>query len=482
MQKKLFAIIMATCLLLSLCACGGNQGAGTEQNTGSSLEKGQILAGYARANITPKESVPMGSYGNSLQHMSEGFKDPLYITCLYLTDKDGNSTAVIAMDIGNCGGSFILSIREEAAKQLGLPIENVVLTASHTHEAPDPTAQHPATTRWQQEFRKALKNALDQAVADQAPAELEINSAMTERLTFVRRYVLEGGIYVGYESDILESGLAVIGHETEADGEIQMLKFNRGEDKTDILVANFQAHPHLGGGSSNRQISSDFVGSFRDKVKESLGYDVVYITGAAGNLNAYSYITSEQLTSDHREYGKLLAQYVIDAEDTYTKVDAGQIQVATMGLEGEIDHSLDHMVPIAQDALNYYAQTNSIASVREKYHSQGINSPNHANMIINRSSKTNISIDIWAISIGDVAFAVAPYEMFDTQGMFIKENSPYAMTVITTCANRGFGYMPSQMACEHGGYEADNTYFVPGTAEKLADMYLEMLNQMHAGN
>lgn len=484
MLKRVLSFITAACLMLSLCACSvgqGEQDSTAAQNSGNSLKEGQILAGYARADITPEESVPMGSYGNSLQRMSEGFKDPLYITCLYLTDKDGNSTAVIAMDIGNCGGSFILSVREEAAEQLGLPIENVVLAASHTHEAPDTTVQHPATARWQQQFREAMKNALDQAVADQAPAELEINSAMTERLTFVRRYVLEGGIYVGYESDITESGLAVIGHETEADGELQMLKFNRDEDKTDILVANFQAHPHLGGGSANRQISSDFVGPFRDKIKESLGYDVVYITGAAGNLNTYSYIKSEQLTSDYREYGKLLAKYVIDAEDTYTKVDAGQVQVATMGFEGEIDHSLDHMVPIAQEALNYYEQTNSIASVREKYHSQGINSPNHANMIINRSTKAAWPFDIWAISIGDVAFAVAPYEMFDTQGMFIKENSPYAMTVITTCANRGYGYMPSKAACEHGGYEADNTYFVPGSAEKLADMYLEMLNGMHAG-
>ena len=476
-MKKILVLVLTSALLASLCACAS--GSKNSNDPLAQLKDGQIMVGYARADITPEESVPMGSYGNSLQHMSEGFRDYLYLTCIYFTDKDGNSAAVIALDIGGCGGSFILSAREEAAAHLGLPTDRVVFTASHTHEAPDTAANHPNIARWQAQFKTAMFDALDRAVADQAPAEIEINSAMTERLTFVRRYELEGGIFVGYESDITESGLAVVGHETEADGQIQMVKFNRGEDKTDILLANFQAHPHLGGGSDNRQLSADFVGAFRDEVQKSLGYDVIYITGAAGNLNTYSFIPGEQLTNDYREHGKLLAKYVINAEDSYQKVNGGKVQMATANYVGEVDHSLDHMVPVAQDALNYYAETNSISAVREKYHSQGINSPNHANMIINRSSKTSWPFDIWALSIGDVAFAVAPYEMFDTQGMFIKENSPYAMTVITTCANRAFGYIPSKAACEHGGYEADNTYFVPGAAETLADMYIELLNGLH---
>jgi hypothetical protein len=51
--------------------------------------------------------------------------------------------------------------------------------------------------------------------------------------------------------------------------------------------------------------------------------------------------------------------------------------------------------------------------------------------------------------------------------------------IFATCANGAYGYIPSRIACEHGGYEADNTYYAPGCAERLAGMYLEMLNTLH---
>ena len=484
-MKKLFALTLAVLMLLCLWACAPGEGdtAGNE-DTAVTLAEGQILVGYGKKDITPLEAIPLGGYGNTDVRISEGFTDRLYATCIYLTDKDGNSILIIGVDLGNAGGRT-KTIKETLADALGMPQENVILSCSHTHASPDSYGDDPVTERWRTQLFQALLEMVEEAKADQAPADMYINSAETKRLNFVRRYKLSDGTVVGYESDITDAknaGLTVVGHETEADGEVQLLKFDRAEDKTDILLTNFQVHPHLSTGSTKLQITSDVVGTYRATVEEKLGYDVVYITGAAGNLNSYSYVDGEQLTKDHREYGDRLANYVFNVDDAYEKVNAGEIQLKKMTYEGKVDHSQDDLVPLAKEVMTYFEQTHTVAAVREKYLSQGFDSPYQAKAIINRSTKDEtFPFDIEAISIGDVAFTVAPYEMFDTTGMNIKENSPYKMTVLLGYANGAFGYIPTKEAFANGGYETHNCYYVSGTAEELEGLYLGMLNELHAG-
>ena len=91
------------------------------------------------------------------------------------------------------------------------------------------------------------------------------------------------------------------------------------------------------------------------------------------------------------------------------------------------------------------------------------------------------SFVIGAVSFGDVGFAWAPYEMFDTNGSFIKENSPFPVTFVAECANGGNGYFPSSLAWDNAGYEVDTCKYVKGTAEELADNYVAMLDQLYTG-
>lgn len=69
-------------------------------------------------------------------------------------------------------------------------------------------------------------------------------------------------------------------------------------------------------------------------------------------------------------------------------------------------------------------------------------------------------------------------EMLAPTGMYIKENSPFDMTFIATCTNDAFGYLPTEKAYAYEAYETYVARFVPGTAEKVADTYLEMLDKL----
>jgi hypothetical protein len=63
--------------------------------------------------------------------------------------------------------------------------------------------------------------------------------------------------------------------------------------------------------------------------------------------------------------------------------------------------------------------------------------------------------------------------------MYIKEKSPFDMTLICGYANYCQGYMPSAIACANRGYEVVTAIFAPGNAETLADRYVEMLNHLY---
>ena len=86
---------------------------------------------------------------------------------------------------------------------------------------------------------------------------------------------------------------------------------------------------------------------------------------------------------------------------------------------------------------------------------------------------------LYAFSIGDIAFATAPYEMFSSSAKYIKDNSPYAMTFVLAYTNGKYGYVPDFETFKYKSYETDITYFVQGTAESNAKNLVTKLKSIH---
>ena len=70
--------------------------------------------------------------------------------------------------------------------------------------------------------------------------------------------------------------------------------------------------------------------------------------------------------------------------------------------------------------------------------------------------------------------------MFCNSARQVKDQTPFAMTMVFSCTNDGAAYIASNEAFDHGCYEVDNRRFVRGTAEKAVENFLDMLNQLHA--
>ena len=482
-MKKALCILLSALMLLSLCACGAAEGGSSANDTTAAAASSKMQVGYGKVNITPEMSLPLQGYGNTSLRMSDGFVDYLYATCFAVTDADGNTAILFGIDM--CGTSNLLYVtaREKISKKYDIPMERIIISASHNHSSPDMgNGNEPNVGKWTPELVDRLVKCADMAMKDRAPAEMYTTIVETESLNFVRRYKLEDGTVNGYQSIITSSGLAIIGHETEPDRTLRLLKFER-EGKNTIMVANFQTHPHRFGAASNPLMSSDIVGAFRDEVTAKLGYDVVYFTGASGNINPTSLVKEENITKDYKEQGQALAKYAIDAENTYEKINGGAVRGTSEVFESKIDHTEDHLVSIAKEAQDMWTKTNDIMAVTNAYSQYGINGPYHANAIISKANKgASDSFEIFAVSFGDVGFACAPYEMFDTNGSFIKDNSPFPITFVAECANGGNGYFPSDIAWDNNGYEVDTCKYMKGTAEALADRFVAMLEVLYNGN
>ncbi len=447
----------------------------TENNTADTVHNadGVFAAGFAKESITPQVSVPMAGYGNDINRYSGKILDKVYATCIALKDADGNIALIYTLDLLSTPDSFISTALSTVSKAVGVPQENMIFSATHTHEGPSPNTTDAISIAWRTLFYKAVKKAAADAIADLDKAEIYAGKIKCENFNFLRRYLTSDGKGLG---DNYGSGTP-IAHEAEADNNLQIIKFAR-ENQKDIVIVNWQAHPSINGGSAKTDISADYPYYLRHNIEKSEDVLCAFYEGAAGNLNISGRLKDEKPYTEANKYGKALAKKVIEALPNLEKLESGSIrsEISTMNLT--VDHTKDSLLPQAQQVHDLFS-ANDMEAAKRKAQSFGFDSVYTANHIISKSNQgASKDVKIWAISCGDIAFIGAPYEMFCENGLAIKENSPFKLTFVCEQANGGNSYIPSAGACKNGGYEVTACTFIPGTAEILQNEFVAMLQRL----
>ena len=93
-MKKIFALVLCVLMTLSLLA-----GCGSSKDSAKKVESFSV--GYAKADITPTDSVPLRGYGDAMERFSEGYLEPMYATCVAFADADGAKVLLISTDLTN---------------------------------------------------------------------------------------------------------------------------------------------------------------------------------------------------------------------------------------------------------------------------------------------------------------------------------------------------------------------------------------------
>lgn len=493
-MKKILAFILAAVMLLSLCACTPADSGSTNGTNGDSGEtttaatdgttSGQLLVGYGKADITPKESVPMNGYGSTEKRMSNGLKSYIYNIALAITDSQGNTAIMIAADMCSIGNDTAKAIRDKIEAKCGVPADSIIIAALHQHSTVDlENAKVPSSIRYCNEvFIPGAVEAAEAAMKNRAPATVQTASVKTTNMNFVRHYYMADGSVAGNNFGNMNQGF--VKHAAEVDNELRLVKFVRagqttqdGKKAKDIILTNYHGHPIRGTSSSSTDIHSDMPGVYRDALEAELDCQAIYFSGASGNAEFWSRISTENITADYKAQGKKLADIAAGLEGSYTDLELTAVKASKVSFTGDCNHTEDHRAADAERVWNEFQISGDTSIFKEN----GFESRYHATAIINHIKlPQKKTFEIFTLSFGDLAFVGAPYEMFCQSGMDIKAGSPFKTTIIASIGNGSNGYMPTTVAWDYGCYEQYNSSYVRGTAEKLVDEFVKMLKDLHS--
>ena len=483
-MKRFLTFILAAIMILTAMSCVGDTATGTVATTSAQDEakpegttavdtpspapsdEVSFYAGYARVDITPDFSVPIGS------NMTDRVQDHTYATIIAVSD--GESTALfITTDLRNSKG-YVLEKTLRVAEMNGVPRDNVFLSATHNHSAITYDDSNTyAIVKWRNIYYQAIEEGIEAALADLSHTTAEIGSAKTTNFAFVRRYIMEDGSFKGIHTN--NTSTAYKEHETEADDTMQVIRFNRTDAK-DIVMVNWQAHPAHAVDMFPTMITSDFVHYFRKGAEEKFDINFAYYQGACGNINLKSYISGKQIYANYMQVGNALPDVLGEALESMTPVSLGEIKAERVDFDVTVNHDDDHLYDKALEVN----KEKDVTKQKELIAKYGFQSKYEASSIITRYNYgVTETFSLSAISFGDLGFASTPYEMFDTNGMEVKDGSPFKMTFVCSCTNGSWSYVAADHAYENGGYEVYNCKFVRGTAEAVVGELLRLLNKQY---
>ena len=465
-MKKIVAMLCVCCLVLGLCACGG----ASQQETEPAATGLQV--GFGKASLMPEGSVPMAGYTDTTSRMSTGFRDVLYATCLAFTE--GEQTALVfTQDLFKAEESWVKEARANIARETGVGEAAIVICATHNHAGPDTSSGHSSIQPYRVLYQKAMVEAAKAALEDRAPATLLSATTKTEKLNFPRHYQLSDGSYGG---DVFGDFTAnsIVDYEGQGDPTMLLVKADREGDKQDILVVNWQVYPCVLGVSADTNLSADFIGLMRGKIEKETGMLCAYFNGAAGNLKPQSRIAADAHRLEDQQYSEAVAQVAIDGLSGLQKLEGQGVNCQRSDFLYDVNHEDEDKLVEAREVVELAKASEDAAGVKAK--ELGLLSVFHARQIINRVSRpASATMELNVVKVGGMAFVTAPYEMFCESGIYIRENSPFAATVICSCANGYFGNFATQKAYGYQSYESYTNYFAKGCAEAAAQEFVNLL-------
>lgn len=234
--------------------------------------------------ISPEIGACVAGY--DLHDVSVAKLDDLFATGLCLDDGTAK-ILIVSFDLLGMDQWFIRKLRKGCAELLGIPMEAVLFSCTHTHTGPETRTMAAYPELLNRPYLEKLEQQILNAVKDLKTKEFR------EVSTFYyssecdanrnRRYLTADNCatFTPHRREVVPVS------DGFADKELGELVFF--EPDTDIplyVIGNYAAHPlasHCPGIGGHR-ISADFPGAFRDYVTAETGAECMFISGAAGDL------------------------------------------------------------------------------------------------------------------------------------------------------------------------------------------------------
>jgi hypothetical protein len=305
------------------------------------------------------------------------------------------------------------------------------------------------------------------------------------------------GEQVGTQGPLwVESFLRMEGPE---DNELKVLLAEDTEGKALGGLVNFACHTTVMGGEP--AYSADYAGPLTEALAERHGGIFGFVQGAAGNLWCVDRRVERPLTEQGPEYSRKMAQALAGkaqealAGGRYLRDE--RVRVARRVLRIPQRRPSREQIELAQWYLEKAPEDVDLDEFIRRIYGHPYAFCHNSPLIEEWFARETIGmwewqrragtrelveeVEVQAIAVGDVALVGYPAEYFVEFGLKTKAKSPFGETFVAELANGWHGYVPTEEAFAHGGYETRLGYqsrLVPEAGDRMCEAALELLCQL----
>ena len=423
-----------------------------------------LKAGVSRVAITPPIGTDLSGFGFGPRR-AEGIHDDICAKALVLAN-DETKAAIICCDVLGIDADFGRLVKQEIQRRIGLPGENVMLCASHTHSAPavhflrgcgvpDPVYMRGLGAK--------LVALVKEAIGDLRPAQIGFGRA-EHNLALNRR-----------ETKRLNT---MDQEEGTVDREVGILRIDAA-GRPLAVVFNYSTHPVTQMGI-NRQVTADYSGVASRLIESQCGGTALFLQGCCGNINP-------KIHGDFsitEKAGSELGEKVVAAWKGIAVAEADHLAMVST----ELALPLDGPPPVAQAEAEAAKAQKALAadpgSLLWKYQLEW--AADVLRHVREDTAPRTVGAPVQALRIGDGAIVAIPGEEFVETGRRIKDASLARQTLVAANSNSAnMGYVPIREAYPKMGYEVWGSHMwyglfrlAPGGAEAITGAALSLLQQL----
>jgi hypothetical protein len=386
-----------------------------------------IRAGFAKGIITPELPFYLAGYGVLCADRNAKYvKDDLYVSVISISN--GTHTLVfISCDLISMKDSLNKPALEYLQTEHGIPEQNVIICATHTHTGPeirDCLPEGQAYIDFQNTYNKFLQGRILEvvkaALENPIDATMHIGQSQAEDISFNRLYRCNDGSEVFGKS----TGKKLIGAAGPVDPSVQTLSILGMDKKLKAVMINFACHPDIVGGAAADFVSSDWPGAARNVFESVYGKDTVcmVLQGAAGDINQNDY-KEHYLSNGGTEKAFQVGRAVAGAAMLAVEKSSLDL-VDTEKISTEMEYLQIPYTEITQEFRDY------VKRLSETENLSGLEQSLVRNFCKwDKEGKVD-KFPIKCLRIGAFAFAGMPGEIFTQWGLEIKKYSPAHQTFI----------------------------------------------------
>ena len=430
----------------------------------------ELRVGGAQVDITPPKGMPMAGYYSV--RLNEGVHDPLYAKAIVF-EAGGKKAAMVSCDLVAIPREFVLEARAIISRETGVPGENVIVSATHTHTGPEMGLRlkgvDQKTMQLATAYHKRLPGLIAKSVADAeaklTAAKISAGVGHVDSVAFIRRFWMQDGT-VGWNPG--KRNPKIVRPTAEIDPSLPVVFFQTPDNDPLTVYVNYANHLDTVGGM---EFSKDYPHVLAQSLGTVFGGDLVtlFTIGTAGNVNHIDVNTAtpQKGHGEAARIGTILAGETLETLRHMETLDPRTLQVSSRIVPLSTPE-LEKDKAWADGIVARYGTDQAAAFYEQVYAFKTLD-------VLNQQGKP-YEAEVQVISLGDqIAWVALPGEVFVELGKSIKIGSPFPYTIVTELANGLIGYIPNREAYPQGAYEVISARVAAGSGEKLVDAAIDLL-------